>query len=57
MGLEGNIVIKDEENVEVLDAFIASVFNSKTSGTQPTELENRGGEQNEAPKGRKAVTT
>ncbi|KAJ7416273.1 RNA helicase Mov10l1 isoform X1 [Willisornis vidua] len=27
----------------------ASVFNSKTSDTQPTELEDRGGEQNEAP--------
>ncbi|GAB0177838.1 mitochondrial enolase superfamily member 1 [Grus japonensis] len=37
---------------EVLNAFFASVFTSKTScslGTQPPELEDRDGEQNEAP--------
>ncbi|KAK4806242.1 LOW QUALITY PROTEIN: hypothetical protein QYF61_013386 [Mycteria americana] len=44
----GNIVTK----AEVLNAFFASVFNSKTScswGTQPPELEDRDREQNEAP--------
>ncbi|KAK4826568.1 LOW QUALITY PROTEIN: hypothetical protein QYF61_010203 [Mycteria americana] len=41
-----------EEQGRVLNAFFASVFNSKTScswGTQPPELEDRVGEQNEAP--------
>ncbi|KAK4827745.1 LOW QUALITY PROTEIN: hypothetical protein QYF61_021216 [Mycteria americana] len=48
----GNIVAKDEENAEVLNAFFASVFNSKTScswDTQPPELEHRDREENEAP--------
>ncbi|PKU42896.1 rna-directed dna polymerase from mobile element jockey-like [Limosa lapponica baueri] len=47
-----NIVTKEEEKAEVLHAFFASVFKSKTSfslSTQPTELVDRGGEQNEAP--------
>ncbi|KAK4825063.1 hypothetical protein QYF61_023067 [Mycteria americana] len=48
----GNVVTKDEEKDKILNAFFASVFNSKTScslGTQPPELEDRDGEQNEAP--------
>ncbi|PKU46309.1 rna-directed dna polymerase from mobile element jockey-like [Limosa lapponica baueri] len=46
----GNTVTKDEEKAEVLNAFFASVFNSKTScslGNQLPELEGR--KQNEAP--------
>ncbi|KAK4828285.1 LOW QUALITY PROTEIN: hypothetical protein QYF61_024950 [Mycteria americana] len=48
----GNIVAKDEEKAEVLHAFFASVLSSKAScfpGTEPRELQDRDGEQNEAP--------
>ncbi|KAK4826739.1 LOW QUALITY PROTEIN: hypothetical protein QYF61_010992 [Mycteria americana] len=48
----GNTVTKDEGKAEVLNAFFASVFNSRAScslGTQPPELEDRDGDQNGAP--------
>ncbi|KAF1444227.1 hypothetical protein FQV21_0013191, partial [Spheniscus demersus] len=40
----GNVVTKDEEKAEVLNAFFASVFNRQTDypqGTRPPELEDR----------------
>ncbi|KAK4829760.1 hypothetical protein QYF61_006484 [Mycteria americana] len=48
----GNTVTKDEEKAEVLNAFFASVLNSRANcslGTQPRELEDRDGDQNGAP--------
>ncbi|KAK4810576.1 hypothetical protein QYF61_007313 [Mycteria americana] len=51
-GGENVIVTKDEEKAEVLNAFFASVFNSRANcslGTQPLESEDRDGDQNGAP--------
>ncbi|KAK4819525.1 hypothetical protein QYF61_006018, partial [Mycteria americana] len=48
----GITVTKDEEKAEVLDAFFASVFNSRANCslvTQPPELEDRDRDQNGAP--------
>ena len=48
----GNIVTEDEEKAEVLNDCFDRVFNSKNSCspcTQPPELEDKDGEQNEAP--------
>lgn len=45
-------MIKKEKKAEAHNALFASVFNSKSScfrGTQLSELEDRDGEQNEAP--------
>lgn len=52
LDVRGNVVTKDEEKAEVLNAFLASGFNNKTScfkRTQPPEVEDIDWEQNEAP--------
>lgn len=54
LGVGGNIVTKGEEKAEVLNAFFASIFNSKTScslGTPKSrvDIDDVDGEQNEAP--------
>jgi len=53
LGAGGNLVTKEEEKGEVLNAFLASVFHSNWScspDTQPLEEENGDEEQKETPK-------
>lgn len=49
MDAEGNIVTKNEENIDVLNTFFASCFDSKTTCTQAPDLEDRDGEQDDIP--------
>lgn len=47
--VKGNLIAKDEEKAEVINAFLASIFHSKASydqGSQPPELISRNWKQN-----------
>lgn len=48
LDVKENFIAKDEEKIEVINAFFASIFHSKASyhwGSQPPELLDRNGKQ------------